>query len=125
MYDNITNITPRGGIARYFRQIVPALGTAAAGAGYVTVYSTVRYEGSVARYIRAIPSRFRGSRLLKIRDINDWRASRLVERLRPELTFNAYYGPVLGRGLHVFTIYDMIHELFPQYFRAATATLHA
>jgi glycosyltransferase involved in cell wall biosynthesis len=87
----------------------------------VVIYSPQLRDYSVAKHIRSLPrSIYRGSGRLGITKvmagINDQLARISAQRERTSVMYSPYYGNLKFKGTQVFTVYDMIHELFPQHF---------
>jgi glycosyltransferase involved in cell wall biosynthesis len=87
----------------------------------VVIYSPQRRDYGAAKYIRSLPrSIYRGSGRLGITKvmagINDQLAGISAQRERASILYSPYYGNLKFKGTQVFTVYDMIHELFPQHF---------
>lgn len=96
---------PRGGIARYARQLAAAA-TARHG-DQVAICSADRIAPSPARWI-PVP-RFPGSGRLRVHALVTTAAS---VALRPRLFFGSYYGSARTAAPEIFTVHDCIHEIF-------------
>jgi glycosyltransferase involved in cell wall biosynthesis len=98
------------GVARYFRHLVEAatetFGPAAA------VCSAHRRDYRPARYVRSFRP---GGRPLP--RLHDLLASVAARRLGARVFYSPYYGKARTRAAQVFTVFDMIYERMPQYFR--------
>lgn len=93
------------GVARYMRYVIEAAGTHY-GAG-LAVCSEHRLAPPPARWI---PSpRFRGHGRLHTTDVVATAASLL---LRPRVYFGGYYGIARTGAKEVFTVYDLMHEMY-------------
>jgi glycosyltransferase involved in cell wall biosynthesis len=87
----------------------------------VVIYSPQLRDYGAAKYIRSLPrSIHRGSGRLGITKvmagINDQLAGISAQREHASILYSPYYGNLKFKGTQVFTVYDMIHELFPQHF---------
>ncbi len=114
--DNIISHASQRGITRYFRKIVD--GVVAKYPERTIVYSPETRDYGRAKYIRMPPRqspKIRGIGFNTVLPIalDKW-ASVLAYRERASVVFSPYYGYVQTRTAQVYTVYDMIHELFPQ-----------
>ncbi len=110
IYDNIPSLGAPGGVARYFRHVRDGL--IAHFGEQAWIYTSQSHDYGSARRIRALPENFKGSRRLGITQANYLYAS-WVMRLRPASFFySPYFGNVDTTAAQVFTVYDMIHELY-------------
>jgi glycosyltransferase involved in cell wall biosynthesis len=117
--DNILSYTSQRGVARYFQYIRE--GIIAEFGDRVIVYSSEQRDYGAAKHILAPRlAVFRGSARLGIpRFIQRIRQSHMqqwVEKLRPAMLYSPYYGVINTNIPQIFTVHDMIHELFPNYF---------
>lgn len=110
IFDNMDSLGAPGGVARYFKHIRDGLvnhfGAKA------SVFSSQKRNYGLAKYLHAIPEGFKGSGWLHVKQANALLASRLTRKYRPSVFYSAYYGSVQTTGMQVFTVYDMIHELY-------------
>jgi glycosyltransferase involved in cell wall biosynthesis len=110
IYDNLFFRRKLGGVDRYFRHICDALidqfGEQA------SFFSSQSRQYGQARHLPAIPTNFRGSRQLGIPQINNLLANWTIKKMHPSVFYSPYYGSVKTEAAQVFTVYDMIHELF-------------
>lgn len=108
--DTITSYSLQRGIARSFQHTVSALSHQYKDA--VILYTPQdRPESFEGRYRKS--PRFRGSNFIRLHDIA---ASLRVVRERTDVFYSPYYGNAYVSAPQIFTVYDMIHERFPQYF---------
>jgi glycosyltransferase involved in cell wall biosynthesis len=109
---------PKGGVARYVRHVARGL-YHRYGDGFVActrlddlpsdlrhVYLPLRYPW---RY--ASPFFYRATTALEKTLLR-----RVERRLRPKVIFSPFYGPLASITPQVFTVYDLILHLFPEYF---------
>jgi glycosyltransferase involved in cell wall biosynthesis len=87
----------------------------------VVIYSPQLRDYGLAKHIHSLPrSIYRGSGRLGITKvmagINDQLAGISAQREHASILYSPYYGNLKFKGIQVFTVYDMIHELFPQHF---------
>ena len=87
----------------------------------IVIYSPQARDYGAAKHIRSLPrSICRGSGRLGITKImsriNDQLAEISAKRECASIMYSPYYGNLKFKGIQVFTIHDMIHELFPQHF---------
>jgi glycosyltransferase involved in cell wall biosynthesis len=95
----------RGGVARYVRHIA---GAAAMHYGSrVAICSARRIAPPPSRWI-PIP-RFRGSGRLRVQDAV---VTCAAAWLKPQLYYGSYYGSVHTSAPQVFTVYDLIHDIY-------------
>jgi glycosyltransferase involved in cell wall biosynthesis len=106
--DNLVSPNFRG-MRRYFTEIIH--GAAVRFGRNLLVYAPLGKNLNLAHQIQAV--QFRGQQPLRM---NQAIVSGLVIALRPKVLFNAYYTDICTAGHEVFTVYDMIPELMPQYF---------
>lgn len=106
--DNLVSPNFRG-MRRYFSEItrgaVTRLGRE------VIVYAPVETTLGIARRIPAL--QINAQQPLRL---NQAIVSALAMLVRPKVLFNAYYTDVRTTGHEVFTVYDMIPELMPEFF---------
>ncbi len=107
--DNIISHKSQRGVARYFRKVVD--GIIDHFEAKTAIYSPEAREYGKAKHIQAL--QFRGSRRLRIGDIT---ASIVAALLRPSVVFSPYYGNMRTGAAEVFTVHDMIYEIFPHYY---------
>jgi len=113
IYDNIPRLIAPGGVARYFRHVSD--GMIGHFGPQVTIFSPEVRNSSPGRYIRAVPTNFRGSKRLGVIRLNNILARRIAKQQRAKVFYSPYYGNVRTTAAQVFTVYDMIHELrFPR-----------
>jgi glycosyltransferase involved in cell wall biosynthesis len=121
--DNIPSPSTQRGVARTFRKI--ADGIIAEFGSEVIVYSPEVRDYGQAHYIQAQPrsAPFRGTGLLGINyflsKYSDAFATTLLKKYAPSIVYSPYYGNLKSQAHQVFTVLDMMHELFPQYFSRA------
>lgn len=108
--DNIISHRAQGGVTRFFRHL--AAGIVDAYGAQTLIYSPEPPAFPQARYLRApgVPGR-----------VHDLSASVLAAFYRPKIFLASYYGYAFSSARHVYPVYDMIHELFPQYFPQVTS----
>lgn len=108
--DTIASYTQQRGVVRSFRAAITALDRAMPGGIILTslVQSPENYRGQYHR----LPRSPAGAQAI-VRDIA---ISLLAAYERPRLYFSPYYGNVFAKSPQLFTVYDVIHERFPQYF---------
>ena len=87
----------------------------------VVIYSPEVRDYGDAKFICSLPRlNFRGSQRLGITRImariNDQFAEISAMRECASIMYSPYYGNLKFKGLQVFTVHDLIHELFPHYF---------
>ncbi|MEW5957807.1 MAG: glycosyltransferase family 1 protein [Chloroflexota bacterium] len=109
MNDTIDSHARQRGISRHFKEV--ATGIIEAFGQNVVIFSPEPGDYSPARHIRSV--RFRGSRRLGVHDIL---ASILAYREKPRVFFSPYYGRAWTKAAEIFTVYDLIPELFSQYY---------
>ncbi len=107
--DNIASHSVQRGVSRYFRTVTD---------GIVTHYGdqVIIFSSEASDYGRAthIPTfNMKGRRRVRAREITGSIATLLTQ---PSVVFSPYYGRMWTRVPEVFTVYDMIYELFPHYF---------
>ncbi len=118
--DNILFHAAQRGVARYFRKITD--GIIAEFGDHVVVCSPERRYYGTARHIHCLPRSvsFPGSRRLGINGLlpglRDIYASHVARHTHASLIYSPYYGNLQSKTLQLFTVYDMIYELFPQYY---------
>jgi glycosyltransferase involved in cell wall biosynthesis len=102
--DNLISRAAQRGISRYFDKIVDA---AIAEFGHdAIICSPQGRDYGAAQHIRSV--RLRGSWRIGLQD----RLASLVASVkRPCVVYNVYYGDMHAKAAHVFTVYDMIHEM--------------
>lgn len=107
--DNIPNPTSQRGVDRYFGEILRG----AAGAFHVecTLVSSRQLDTAMRRRVSHRSSRAWLSPLLHDIQVSAWSAV-----IRPRIVVNPYYGHIRSPASQVYTLFDMIHERFPQYF---------
>lgn len=107
--DNIVSHTSGRGVTRYFREV--ADGIIDQFGSKVVICSPESRDYGAAKHIRSL--RFRGGHRLKVHDML---ASVAAFRERASVFFSPYYGSARTSAAEVFTVHDMIFELFPHYF---------
>jgi glycosyltransferase involved in cell wall biosynthesis len=112
--DTVWSPRRQRGVSRCFGKVREAVATAF---GDRVVVCSPRRAPGPARQVRSLA--FPGSRWLGVHD--RW-ASRLARRLRAGLFYSPYYGRARPRIAEVYTVYDMIHELFPRHFSPSQPT---
>lgn len=105
IYDNIDHAHQRG-IARYFQQV--AAGLSHSFAHRITMCSPRPWTDDAVRWLDS--SNHPIWQLLWGRE---GVADRLAKRVRPALVYCPYYGVTTVSAPHIYTAYDMIHELSP------------
>lgn len=106
--DNIPSHATMRGVARYFRHVTD--GTIAHFGNQVVIFSHEARDYKPARHIRSV--RFRGSEQL---GLHDKLATIAMWGIRPGVVFSPWFSNVHTSATKVFTVYDLIYELFPQY----------
>ncbi len=118
--DNILSHVTQRGISRYFRKITD--GIIAHFGNNVIIYSPEIRDYGIARHIHCLPNTvcFPGSRWLGINSVlpklRDMFASTVIAGSQASIIYSPYYGSLRSNVPQVFTVYDMIYELFPQYY---------
>jgi glycosyltransferase involved in cell wall biosynthesis len=121
--DNIPSPSTQRGVARAFRKITD--GMIAEFGPDVIIYSPEVRDYGQAQHIQAQPrsAPFRGTGLLGINyflsKYSDTLATKLLKKYTPSIVYSPYYGNLESQAHQVFTVHDMMHELFPQYFSRA------
>ena len=110
IYDNIPSLGAPGGVARYFSHVRDGL--IAHFGEQACIYTSQSHKYDPARRIRALPENFRGSRRLGITQANYLYASWILKRHTAAIFYSPYFGNVDTTKAQVFTVYDMIHELY-------------
>ena len=119
VYDTINSRVHQRGISRYFDHLISGL------VDYfgpnLFVYSPNQRDYGAAKHVRGLALQpFRGSSRLGMSSLMRWINDRNVESLlkttRFDVIYTSYYGTLLARIPQVYAVYDMIHELFPNYF---------
>ena len=110
IYDNISSLRTPGGVIRYFQRISDGL-TDYFGA-QATIFSSQKRNYGQARHIHALPINFRGSGRLGIIKTNNYLASQIAKQLHASVFFSPYYGNVQTTAAKIYTVHDMIYELF-------------
>jgi glycosyltransferase involved in cell wall biosynthesis len=117
-----------GGISRYAFELASALH--ADGTDEVAIFCPLY----VNRYLEHAPAGlFRGCRRVRpfprsgriYRELNRWLAWPALRRFQPDIVHETYYSGRSARlqgARHVLTVYDMIHERFPEEFSPADPT---
>lgn len=106
--DNLVSANFRG-MRRYFTELIH--GANVRFGRDLLVYAPAEVALGTANCIPAI--QVRGQQPLRL---NQAIVSVIALVLRPKVLFSAYYADVYTPGHEVFTVYDMIPELMPQYF---------
>lgn len=131
VYDHQIFVAQRyGGISRYFYELVRSFSEGAVDGVNVNVNSPL----FVNNYLSGAPSslglfgahlpEFRGAERI-CRGVSAALSPLLMRALRPDIVHETYYSSrssVHRSSRIVITVYDMIHELFPQYFPAMDQT---
>lgn len=117
--DTIHSHGSQRGVTRCFNHIVD--GIINQFGENTVIYSPQSRDYGAAKYIRSLPrSIYRGSGRLGLTKvmakINDQVAARAAKREKASVVYSPYYGNLPFKGGQVFTVYDMIHEQFKQYF---------
>jgi glycosyltransferase involved in cell wall biosynthesis len=105
--DTIVSYDTQRGVARYFKKIME--GVIAHFGSRVVIYSRNLDYCGAATYIR--PVQFRGRRF-----VHDLLASAAAYKVRAKVFYSPYFGNTRTDAAEVYTVYDMIYELFPHYF---------
>ena len=116
--NSIVSPKAQRGVSRYFQKISEGL-VKEFGAGVLLCSPHQETEFS-GRHIRT--PQFAGSHWLKAHDIV---ASLIARKERPDIFYSAYYGNTQSNSPQIFTVYDMIHERFPQYFSPQSAAVRS
>lgn len=103
--DNIPNHSRQRGVSRYFWAIVDGA-INEFGANTAICSSIIRDYGQ-SKHIRSFRPRMR---------IHDFIASSSALLFRPSIFFSPYYGNAYTKSTEIFTVYDMIYELFQNHF---------
>jgi glycosyltransferase involved in cell wall biosynthesis len=109
---------PRGGVARYTRQMVQGFYTRY-GDGFVACSRLDELPDSLRRVYLPLryPWRYASRFLYEITTSLEKKLLYGVEkRLNPGVIFSPFYGPLASLTPQVFTVYDFILHLFPEYF---------
>jgi glycosyltransferase involved in cell wall biosynthesis len=117
--DTIHSHSSQRGVTRCFNHITDGI-INSFGAD-VVIYSPQVRDYGTAKYIRSFPrSIYRGSGRLGITKImskvNNQLAALSAKRECASIMYSPYYGNLNFNGVQVFSVYDMIHELFPHHF---------
>jgi glycosyltransferase involved in cell wall biosynthesis len=103
--DNLISSAAQRGVARYFDHLLD---------GVITVFhhnalicSPLQRDYGQARHVSTV--RVKGSWRIGLQDM--W-ATAVAALEQPAVVYNAYYGNVQTDAAQVFTVYDMMHELF-------------
>jgi len=107
--DNIFSYDTQRGVARYFEKIVESLVRDLG--SRVVIYS--RHLKSYENATCIHPLQFRGRRRLQLHDLL---ASIAAGSARAKVVYCPYFGNLRTSAREVYTVYDMIFELFPEYF---------
>jgi glycosyltransferase involved in cell wall biosynthesis len=118
--DTVHSRLEQRGITRYADKVIEVL--AEAFADRVTVLSTANRNYAGARHLR--PLHFAGRYRLNF-ILRDSLASMVAWSQRATIYFSPYFGRAATRGAEIYTVYDMIHELHPQYFDPANPFVRA
>lgn len=105
--DTIVSYAIQRGVARYFRHQVRGLVDAFG--ERVTVYSRDIDDCQPATLIR--PLTFRGRR-----HVHQALASAALFKLGASVSYSPYFGKLRTSAAEVFTVHDLIYELYPEYF---------
>lgn len=121
-----------GGISRYFTRLAETLSTDGAEVGifcsthgneYLTQLSPSLVHGcGLVRYLDRMPSKYRRIN----QHLGDWLTRQQVRRWKPQVVHETYYQDKRrspGNIPVVLTVYDMIHERFPDQFGATNRTM--
>lgn len=119
IYDNITSLGAPGGVARYFNHVRDCL--IAHFGDQITIFSPRLKNYDPARHFRGLPENFKGSGWLRIQQVNAFLAGRITKRYSSAFFYSPYYGNVQTKAAQIFTVYDMIHELYFPKTRASQA----
>src|SRR5260221_3872359 len=118
IHDNLVSHQAQRGVARSFRYISNAI--IGQFGKRVAISSTEQRDYGPARNVCAVPRRFPGSYRLGLNPIlsrlADRAASIAARHHNAGLIYCPFYGNLRSSAPQVFTVYDMIHELYPQYF---------
>ena len=106
--DTVWSPVQQRGVSRCFGKIREAVSTAF---GERVVVCSPRRSSGPVRHVRSF--QFPGSRWLGVHD--RW-AALVARRLHAGLFYSPYYGQARPGIPEVYTVYDMIHELFPRHF---------
>lgn len=109
--DTVQSRQEQRGVTRYTDKVVEAL--VAEFSDRVTVLSTAKRDYRPARHLR--PLHFAGRYRLNFL-LRDGLASLAAWSQRATIFFSPYFGNARTNAAEVYTVYDMIHELHPQYF---------
>jgi glycosyltransferase involved in cell wall biosynthesis len=109
---------PRGGVARYIRHLVEGLHAKYADhfivcSGLNELPTGVRRTYLPLRYPWRYSSPFFYEATFKLENLLLSTAER---RFKPQVIFSPFYGPLSHQTPQVFTVYDLILHLFPEYF---------
>ena len=110
IYDNVSSLGAPGGVVRYFNYLREGVITHFG--SRVTIFSSQFQNYGAAKHLRALPTNFRGSGLLKIPNINSFLANWISKLQHAAVFYSAYYGNFHTNAAQVYTVYDMIHELY-------------
>jgi glycosyltransferase involved in cell wall biosynthesis len=124
IYDHQTFIMQEfGGISRYFCELAARIHRTEGFSARVVAplhYNAYLPDCPVPQSAVRMPVRFRGeSRVYRV--INEALSPTLTAKASPSLIHQTYYSPPVSRKSHtpiVLTVFDMIHELFPDNFPA-------
>jgi glycosyltransferase involved in cell wall biosynthesis len=107
--DNVHSRPQQRGVSRYFRNV--AEGVIRHFGNQAVVFSSDERTFGPVKHVR--PISFHGQYRFAMHDAQ---ASLASLWHRTTLFYSSYFGSARTRGDQVFTVYDMIYELFPQYF---------
>ncbi len=116
--DNLFSHGSQRGIARYVHHVTN--GIISRFGSSTIICSSQERDYAPAKHIRQLV--FRGSRRL---GVNTAWASLAALRERATVLFNPYYGNTWTNATRVYTVYDMIHELYPNWFPSADHRVRA
>lgn len=106
--DNIPSHATMRGVARYFRHV--ADGLIAHFGSRAVIFSHETRDYGAARHIRSV--RFRGSEQL---GLHDKLAAIAIWKVHPKVIYSPWFSHVRTSAAKVFTVHDLVYELFPQH----------
>ena len=109
--DNIPDHATQRGVTRIAMKLIE--GTVTNFGDQVTICSPVANDYGTAKFIYTPQIKFRGSHRLRLHDNFTTLAA---YRAKPQIVCNTYYGCLRSKAPQSFIVYDMIHELLPQFF---------
>jgi glycosyltransferase involved in cell wall biosynthesis len=121
IYDSITHAQSQRGIYRYFSEVCARFDVTY---GDEALLLTARkYAVRQMQQSKLLPTGFRGAGRLNVQRINGLLVDTAIKSAKTALLFSPFYGYSTAAPLQVYTVVDMIHELFPSYFPAQSRSV--